>query len=73
MVWLCYLSPVSLQDLKSEIERMPSEDRRQLAAYLVTLRHRDIAGYRSELARKIDDKNPDNWVALADLDRRLGA
>lgn len=63
---------MSLQDLKSEIERMPSEDRRLLAAFLVTLRHRDMAGYRSELARKIDDKNPDNWVALDELDRRLG-
>ena len=63
---------MSLQDLKSEIERMPCADRRQLAAFLVTLRHRDIAGYRNELARKIDDQNPDNWVALEDLSRRLG-
>jgi hypothetical protein len=68
----CYFSRVSLQDLKSEIERMPSTDRRQLAAFLVTLRHRDMAGYRSELARKIDDQNPDNWVAWEDLGRRLG-
>ncbi len=51
---------------------MPSEDRRQLAAFLVTLRHRDKAGYRGELARKIDDKDPANWVALEDLNRRLG-
>lgn len=71
-VWLGYGSRVSLQDLKSEIERMPSADRRQLAAFLVTLQHGDIAGYRSELTRRIDDKNPGNWVALEDLDRRLG-
>jgi hypothetical protein len=63
---------VRLQDLKSEIERMSSADRRQLAAFLVTLRHREIAGYRSELARKIADQIPGNWVALEDLDRRLG-
>jgi hypothetical protein len=52
---------------------LPLEERRQLAAYLISLRHRDLAGYRSMIAKKIDDNDPDNWLSLEEYDQRLAS
>lgn len=62
---------MSIQEIKAEIETLPAKDRRQLTAYLVALRHRDLAGYRERMTGKIDDDNPENWLTLEELDRRL--
>lgn len=62
---------MSVQEIKSEIEGLPPEERRQLAAFLVTLRHKDMAEYRATIAKKIDDANPANWLSLEEFDQRL--
>jgi len=62
---------VSIQEIKSEIEALPVEERKRLAAFLVSLRHKDLADYRARMARKIDDNNPENWATLSELDQRL--
>ncbi len=62
---------MSIQEIKTEIEALPAEERKRLAAFLVSLRHKDLADYRTRMARKIDDNNPENWATLADLDQRL--
>ncbi|HVJ45534.1 MAG TPA: hypothetical protein VM511_04045, partial [Luteolibacter sp.] len=59
--------------IKSEIEALPLEERRQLAAFLVTLRHKDLAEYRSAIAKKIYDANSENWLTPEEYDRRLGS
>lgn len=64
---------MSVNEIMSELERLPLDDRRQLAAFLVTLRHRDLAEYRAAMARKIDDTNPENWLSLEEYDRRLAS
>ena len=46
------------------MEALPSDDRRQLAAFLVALRHQDLAGYRLLMTGKIDDRSPEKWVTL---------
>jgi len=63
---------VSIQEIRSELEILSAEDRRRLAAFLVSLRHRDLAGYRSRMAQRIDDAKPENWITLEELDQRLG-
>ena len=63
---------MGIQELKTEIAALPADHRRELAAFLVSLRHRDLTGYREQMARKIDDKNPDHWLSLEELDLRLG-
>ena len=50
---------------------MPADERRRLAALLVSLRHKDLADYRARMAQKIDDDSPANWVTLEEMDRRL--
>jgi hypothetical protein len=62
---------VSIQEIKHEIEALPAEERKRLAAFLVSLRHKEMAEYRSRMARRIDDKNPENWCSIEQLDQRL--
>lgn len=62
---------MSIQEIKSELESLSVEERRRLAAFLVSLRHRDLADYRARMAEKIDDRSPEKWVTLEELDRRL--
>jgi len=62
---------VSIQEIKAEIATLPAGERRELAAYLVSLRHQDLEGYRGRMTEKIDDKEPANWVTLEELDARL--
>jgi hypothetical protein len=64
---------VSVNEIKSEIESLPLEERRHLAAYLVALRHKDLAEYRTAIAGKIDDRNPENWLSLEEYDQRLAS
>jgi hypothetical protein len=64
---------VSIQEIKTEIETLPVEERKRLAAFLVSLRHKELADYRNQMARKIDDQSPENWATLEELDQRLEA
>ena len=50
---------------------MPLGERKELAAYLVALRHKDLDGFRKAMARKIDDQTAENWLTLEELDSRL--
>ena len=42
---------MSLQDLKHEVERLLPKERRELAAFLVPLSHRDDEEFTKELGR----------------------
>lgn len=64
---------MSIQEIRTEIEALPAEERKRLAAFLVSLRHKEIAEYRTRMAHRIDDKNPENWATLEELDQRLEA
>jgi hypothetical protein len=62
---------VSIQEICAEVEALPVDERRRLADLLVSLRHKDLVDYRAQMARKIDDDSPENWVTLEEMDRRL--
>lgn len=62
---------MSIQEIKSELQTLPADERRELAAFLVSLRHKDLAGYRARMSEMIDDKNPERWVTLEELDQRV--
>ena len=64
---------VSLQEIKSELQALPADERRELAAFLVSLRHKDLAGYQARMSEKIDDQSPEKWITLEELDQRLEA
>ena len=62
---------MSIQEIKSEIEALPAHDRKELVAFLVSLRHREIAGYRARMSSRIDDSDPSKWLTLEEMDQRL--
>jgi hypothetical protein len=62
---------MSIQEIHAEVEALPVDERRRLAALLVALRHKDLADYRTRMAQKIDDDSPDNWVTAEEMDQRL--
>ncbi len=64
---------MSIAELKSEVDRLSPEERRQLTAYLVTRDRMLDPDFRRELTRKIDNKTPDNWVLLEEAEKRLAS
>ncbi len=64
---------MSIQEIRSEVQALSVDGRRRLAAFLVSLRHKDLADYRARMAQRIDDHSPDNWVTLEEMDQRLSS
>ena len=63
---------MSLADIKNEVAGLKPEDRRHLMAFLLSLDGGLDSGLLAELTRKIEDKNPEHWVSLAEAKSRLG-
>lgn len=64
---------MSIQEIRSEVQALSVDERRRLAAFLVSLRHKDLADYRARMAQRIDDHSPENWVTLEEMDQRLSS
>ena len=62
---------MNLEEIKTELAKMPTENQDHLAAYLVHLRHQRDAELRREITARIDDKNPAHWVTLDELREKL--
>ncbi len=62
---------MSFAELKSEVDRLSAEERRQLTAYLVTRDRMLNPEFRRELTGKIDDKTSENWISLEEAEKRL--
>ena len=61
---------MSLEEVKTQIARMPTEQQDQLAAYLVHLRHQRSPAALTEASARLDDRNPASWVSLDELKER---
>ena len=65
---LCLMDIVALQH---ELEALPSDQQDRVAAFLTALRlKRD--GRLEEISRRLDDKDPANWIAWDQAKQRLG-
>lgn len=62
---------MNVEELQNELAALSLDDRRQLTAFLVSLRHQELAGYREGLTTKIDDQDQENWISLEEFDRRV--
>ena len=63
---------MSIEMLQSEVSALSAGDRRKLMAFMVVLEDRGRTDYAAELARKIADKSPVNWVTPEQCERELG-
>ncbi len=62
---------MSIEALKQELATLDANSRQQIISYLVAMNQRENPEYRSQMARKIDDKDPAHWLTLEEFDRRL--
>lgn len=62
---------MSLTQLKDQAAHLPSKERRELIAFLVSLQTESDENFQQTLARKIDDKNPASWMELDELQKRF--
>ena len=60
-----------MAELMREVANLPSDQQNELAAYLLHLRLQNDAAWRSEMARRIDDRTPSSWVDLQDWKKEL--
>ena len=60
-----------MAELMRVVATLPAQQQQELAAFLLHLRMRDDPAWRAEMTRKIDDKNPANWVLLEDLKKEF--
>jgi hypothetical protein len=58
---------MSLEELKQELSGLSPDQRHELSAYLVRLELESGDNYWRDVRRRIDDKNPDNWVSVEQL------
>jgi hypothetical protein len=64
---------MSIEVLKQELAGLAAAERSQIMAFLLALQDGQNGAYRATLARKIDEKDPNRWVSIDELDRRLAA
>jgi len=58
-------------EVQHEIAAWEPTEQRRLMAYLATLANRREGLDATEIANRIDDPDPANWVSLDDARRRL--
>jgi hypothetical protein len=61
---------VSVDQIKTELADLPQEQQDHVAAFLVHLRHQRDAQVKQQITKRIDDKNPENWLSLNELKER---
>ena len=62
---------MELEELQREVERLNPEEQRKLIRFLVALDLRRDEGFRDELQRRLDDRDPNGWIRLDEAERRL--
>lgn len=62
---------MSMAEVMREVADWPRSRQNKLAAYLLHLRLQGDSDWRTEMTRRIDDRNPKNWIPLADLNPSL--
>jgi hypothetical protein len=57
--------------VQEAVEAWTAEDQDHLAAYLSVLRLQRTTDHSDELSRRLDDRDPGNWLTLSELKDRL--
>lgn len=63
---------MTMSAIKSEIAALAPRQRREIMAYIVGLQFAEDESLVERMSRKIDNKDPKNWMSPEELDRRLG-
>ena len=63
---------MSVVDLKREIAALEPVAQDELSAFLFQLKLRGDPEHAREMARRRDDRRPESWVRLEDLESKSG-
>lgn len=58
---------MTLEVVEKEVATWAQEDQDRLAAYLTVLRLKRSPEHSKELTRRLDDRDPANWVGLDEI------
>ena len=64
---------MSLAELMRAVASLPTAQQNELAAFLLHLRLQHDPAWRKEMTRRIDDREPANWMVLDDWKKELAA
>jgi hypothetical protein len=64
---------MSMAELMREVANLPVQQQNELAAYLLHLRLQLEPGWRSEMTRRLDARDPSSWVSLDDWKKEVDA
>lgn len=67
------VNAMSMAELMRAVAALPLERQDELAAYLLHLRLERDPAWHSEMARRIDDTTPEQWVSLDDWKKEMKA
>lgn len=62
---------MNITEIQDEVKNLSLDERRQLSAFLVSLRDRESADYLQKLAEKIDCKDDGKWASFEEFDERI--
>jgi len=57
---------MSMAELMRAVSGLPPAQQNELAAFLLHLRLQHDPAWRTEMTRRIDDRDPTHWVSLDD-------
>ena len=60
-----------MAEIMREVAELPVNRQNELAAYLLHLRLQQDAAWRTEMTRRIDDKDTSRWVSFENLESQL--
>jgi hypothetical protein len=62
-----------MAELMRVVVELPAQQQNELAAFLLHLRLQHDAAWRTEMTRRIDDKDTTHWVSLENWKAELAA
>jgi hypothetical protein len=62
---------MSVQELKEKLATLPREEQNEVIAYLFHLRRGIDREYASQIARRLEDKDPSHWLSPDEFEREL--
>jgi hypothetical protein len=63
---------MSLAELKSEVDRLSPQERRQLRVYLALKDDISDGALLAQLTEKINDRRPERWLTLEAFEKQVG-
>lgn len=66
-----YRPRVNFEELRREAENLPVSEQKKLLGFLVSLEVRRDENFSRMLGERLDDRNPENWISLKDVQRQL--